>query len=118
MATWGPGAMLVIVWTGLMSFQPSRPTSTEALQGRMLFRACQNEAPSETGGEIACVFYFEGFTDGQSSTGKGFCTGRASYGDMIAAYIAYMKQHPKVLMMDREVGIIMALGQAYPCRAK
>lgn len=98
--------------------QQHLPTATELIQGKSLYRACMNDFPAAPYGEAVCIAYFEGFEGGQSWAGEGLCIENVSYGDMVSAYIRYMKGHPEVLNKDKRVGVIMALGHAYPCPAK
>jgi hypothetical protein len=109
-----PFKLLVVNGNG----QQHLPTTVELTHGKSLYRACTNEFPAEPYGEAVCVSYFEGFEGGQSSTGAGLCVENVSYGDMASAYIKYAKRHPEILDKDKRAGVILALGQAYPCPAK
>jgi len=97
------------------------------LEGAYLFHACQaaiqemdhsSDDSANTYQAAICMFYIQGFMDGQDAAGKGACWMNASYETIIKAYVAYMEKHPNVKHMDRRVGVMLALGSAFPCPAK
>jgi hypothetical protein len=95
-------------------------TKAEYQQGSFLFHACQaanysHPTSSDAEQGSICLSYLEGFTDGADSVGNGLCAGRSSYGEMAAAYVTWMKKHPKVMSMDKRIGVLLALRAAYPC---
>ncbi|HEY0760561.1 MAG TPA: Rap1a/Tai family immunity protein [Acidisarcina sp.] len=114
--------MIIATVLFLALSQPSHHlTEQEVILGAFLFHECQalslpdpSEADKVKG--ALCLAYIEGFTDGQIQGGP--CVGRASYGDMAAAYVAWMKKHPDLMSMDKRVGVLMALGQVYTCSPK
>jgi len=93
-------------------------------QGAYLFHACKaatrqmdhpDDPSANTVEAVVCISYFEGFIDGKSATGHGPCLGSASYEAVVRVYVAYMEKHPEVMNKDNRVGVILALGGAYPC---
>ena len=97
------------------------------LEGAYLFHVCQsairemdhpNGESANTYEAAICMFYIQGFLDGQDAAGKGACWMSAPYEKIIKAYVAYMEKHPNLMQMDRRVGVLLALGSAFPCPAK
>ena len=102
-------------------------TKTDAFKGAYLFHACQSaiqemDHPNDNSANAyqaaICVSYIEGFMDGQDAAGKGACWMSASYETIVKAYVAYMAKNPKIMEMDRRVGLTLALGSTFPCPVK
>jgi hypothetical protein len=114
----------ILILALAVPFQSSAKSDTS--QGTYLFHACQaaiqemdhpqSDSPN-LAGAMFCMSYFEGFIDGKSAAGHGPCLGDASSEAIVRAYVAYMEKHPKVMEMDKRVGVVLALGSAYPCPA-
>jgi hypothetical protein len=118
---------VVFLWSGFALAAPLQVSaSPEIWKGANLFHQCeaaiqqmdypQGDSHDEVGA-TACVSYLQGFIDGKSADRHGPCLGNASYGEIVHAYVAFMKKHPEVMGMDKRVGVVLALGAAYPCPA-
>ena len=92
--------------------------------GSALYRTCKAEVrlmelPSldkATGRDLIdgsyCVGYLNGFTGGLNAP---VCTQRASIGEVVRVYVAYMGRNPQLLTEDRRLGLQRALQEAFPC---
>lgn len=101
-------------------------TKPDTAKGAYLFHACQaavREADHPRSGSsdvidvTICLSYIEGFMDGGDATGRGLCSS-APYATDARVYVTYMEKHPKLMNMDKRVGFLLAIGDAYPCPAK
>jgi hypothetical protein len=108
-----------------LAFQAS--PKPDASNGAYLVHACQSairemDHPNDDSAKVyeaaICMFYIQGFMDGEDAAGKGACWMNASYENVVKAYVAYMEKHPKMMEMDKRVGLVLALGNAFPCPAK
>ena len=63
-----------------------------------------------------CLGYLSGFADAGTVAGS-FCV-KGTTGTLARVYIAYMDKHPTLFDSDREVGVGLALKDAYPCPVK
>jgi hypothetical protein len=98
---------------------PSQASSPrEILKGSYLFHQCQaavREDSRDAVGAAACLAYLEGYIDGKTFDKNGPCAENASYGEIARVYVAYMEKHPELMDRDRRIGVMFALGAAYPC---
>ncbi len=97
--------------------------ASEEMRGSTLYRRCQavsiaDPTSAEAMRASICLIYVAGFMDGRYVDGKQPCVGAASYEAIAGAYVAWMKRHPEVMKYDRSIGMLLALGEAYPCTAK
>ncbi len=100
-----------------LGYHPDPVSKEELVSGAYLFRQCQSvsiEHPTaeESVRSMLCLSYIEGFTDAD----HGECA-FVPYAEMARVYVAYMKKHPEVMKMNKNVGLTIALGLAYPCRS-
>jgi hypothetical protein len=104
--------------------QPS--TLGEEDKGSWLFHVCQaavrsmDAADGGTDADVPltgrCLDYTEGVTDAVAllST-RSLCPGTASTGTMLRVYVNYMQKHPKLLDEPKQIGLLNAWIEAYPC---
>ena len=62
-----------------------------------------------------CVSYISGFLDGAEMSGKFLCMSDTSASTLARVYVAYMEKHPNTLDVEKQVGLINALLDAYSC---
>jgi hypothetical protein len=73
--------------------------------------------------DTECVVYVSGFLDGYTAnmgpSSNLFCLDKtASVGVIVRLYVQYMAAHPKLLDVDKVIGLSDALQANYPCSTK
>jgi hypothetical protein len=99
----------------------------ELQRGSALYRQCQAsvkaidepDSPMYVFASAAlCSGYIDGFADGLEMGGHGVCLAGASLGTLARVYVAYMQKNPKMMDVEKSVGLLNALLDNYPCRSK
>lgn len=97
------------------------------VEGVYLYRSCQawirvadaggnNDVRKDLAESTFCVAYIAGFVDGTGTTKRGAClTPILSVEKVVRPYVAYMLQHPEAMHVDRRIGLVLALADAFPC---
>ena len=99
----------------------------EMSKGSALYRVCQAEVrlmdlpdlrkatQSDLLNGAYCVGYLNGYLSNLHPTAA-VCTGGATTGSLVRAYVDFMAKNPGMLEQDQKIGLAMALSDAYRCR--
>jgi Rap1a immunity proteins len=95
--------------------QPEPVSKEYMVSGAYLFHQCEAVAlehptANESIRSLLCLAYIEGYTSADHTE----CA-FVPYSEMARVYVAYMKKHPDVMKMNKDVGLLLALVETYPC---
>ena len=123
-------AMLALILSSMgsrYSFAQNAQNAEEYGKGSWLFHECQGyirwmdnpNGVTEINSGTRCFDYLKGFADGAlGSHSDPFCPGTASMGTIVRVYVKFMEEHPKLLDEAKTIGLVLALKESYPCKAK
>jgi len=108
-----------LLYFAVFAAQPQSTMQT----GTGLFMACQalikSDSQANRGTDDVqvgvCLGYLDGYTAGLAEGSKVVCASQATFGTMARVYVAYMEAHPKLLDAPKNIGLFLALQDAYPC---
>jgi len=95
--------------------QPEPISKEYIISGAYLFHQCkavalEHPTPSESTQSLLCMAYIAGYTDADHDE----CA-VVPYSEMARVYVAYMRKHPDMMKANKDVGLLLALVEAYPC---
>ncbi len=105
----------------------SADVGQDTAKGASLLRGCQAELRLMEGAALSspdqgdllsgsyCIGYVNGFVANFELGGGRICPDGQPMGELVRAYVNYMKDHPKLLEDDKRVGLRLALQGAFPC---
>lgn len=99
------------------SLQPEPVSREYMVSGAYPFHQCKDVAlehptTNESIQSLLCMAYIEGYTSADHTE----CA-FVPYAEMARVYVAYMRKHPDMMKANKDVGLLLALVEAYPCHS-